>query len=137
MTASGRTQSWATANMYRLISAPGRNNGCIRPQRITRFDFQQAEGNGQVTTYRLTYFDIDGGRAEPIRIAFHAAGIDFDDNRISFAEFQELRQRTRFHCVPVLEIDGAEVTQSNALSRYVGKMADLYPEDDLPPCQFR
>lgn len=84
-----------------------------------------------MTTYRLTYFDVDGGRAEPIRIAFHAAGIDFEDNRISFAEFQEMRKDTRFNCVPVLEIDGAAVTQSNAVSRYVGNMAGLYPHDDL------
>ncbi len=84
-----------------------------------------------MSSYKLTYFDFDGGRAEPIRIAFHAAGIDFDDNRISFPEFGEMRQSTRFNAVPVLEIDGAEVTQSNALSRYVGKMAGLYPEDDL------
>ena len=33
--------------------------------------------------------------------------------------------------LPVLEIDGAAVTQSNAMCRYVGKMADLYPDDDL------
>jgi len=84
-----------------------------------------------MTTYKLTYFDLDGGRAEPIRIAFHAAGIDFEDDRISFPEFQEIRKNTRFHCVPVLEIDGAQVTQSNGVSRYVGKMASLYPDDDL------
>ena len=84
-----------------------------------------------MSSYKLTYFDFDGGRAEPIRIAFHAAGIDFEDNRISFPEFGEMRQSTRFNSVPLLEIDGAEVTQSNALSRYVGKMAGLYPEDDL------
>ena len=82
-------------------------------------------------TYKLTYFDFDGGRAEPIRIAFHAAGIDFEDERISFPEFGEMRKGTRFNSVPVLEIDGAAVTQSNALSRYVGKMAGLYPADDL------
>jgi glutathione S-transferase len=81
--------------------------------------------------YKLTYFDIDGGRAEPIRIAFHAAGIDFEDNRISFPEFGEMRSGTRFNSVPVLEIDGVQVTQSNALSRYAGKMAGLYPTDDL------
>lgn len=82
-------------------------------------------------SYKLTYFDIDGGRAEPIRIAFHAAGIDFEDHRISFPEFGEMRSTTRFNSVPVLEIDGAQVTQSNAMSRYVGKMAGLYPADDL------
>lgn len=82
-------------------------------------------------SYKLTYFDFDGGRAEPIRIAFHAARVDFEDDRISFAEFAEMRQGTRFNSVPVLEIDGAVVTQSNAISRYVGKMADLYPADNL------
>ena len=81
--------------------------------------------------YKLTYFDIDGGRAEPIRIAFHTTGIPFEDNRISFAEFGEQRAGIRFTAVPVLEIDGAQVTQSNALSRYVGKLAGLYPTDPL------
>ncbi len=84
-----------------------------------------------MTSYKLTYFDIEGGRAEPVRIAFHAAGIDFEDNRISFVTFNEMRRTTRFSSVPVLEIDGAAVTQSNAIARYVGKMAGLYPEDDL------
>lgn len=84
-----------------------------------------------MTTYKLTYFDMDGGRAEPIRIAFHAAGIEFEDIRISFPEFMEARAGYRFNCVPVLEIDGVEVTQSNAMCRYAGKMAGLYPEDDL------
>lgn len=84
-----------------------------------------------MTTYKLTYFDFDGGRGEPIRIALHAAGIEFEDNRISFEEFQKSRQHIRFTCVPVLEIDGAAITQSNAINRYIGKMAGLYPEDDL------
>lgn len=84
-----------------------------------------------MTTYKLTYFDFDGGRAEPIRIAFHAAGVEFEDERISFADFGKMRGNTRFNSVPVLEIDGTAITQSNAMCRYVGKMAGLYPEDDL------
>mgnify|MGYP000107867368 FL=1 len=81
--------------------------------------------------YKLTYFDMDGGRAEPIRMAFHAAGVAFEDHRISFQGFMEMRDGFRFRCVPVLEIDGAAVTQSNAMCQYVGKMAGLYPDDDL------
>ena len=81
--------------------------------------------------YRLTYFDTDGGRAEPVRIAFHAAGIEFEDVRISFSDFMEQRSGFRFHCVPVLEIDGEAVTQSDGMNRFVGKMAGLYPEDSL------
>ena len=84
-----------------------------------------------MTSYKLSYFDFDGGRAEPIRIAFHIAGIDFEDNRISFPKFTKMRSKTRFNSVPTLEIDGAQITQSNALSRYIGKIADLYPKDDL------
>ncbi len=84
-----------------------------------------------MTNYKLTYFDFDGGRAEPLRIAFHAAGIDFEDHRISFPEFGEMRGSLRFNAVPVLEIDGTVVTQSNAMNRYIGKMAGLYPTDEL------
>ena len=84
-----------------------------------------------MSTYKLTYFDFDGGRGEPVRIAFHMAGIDFEDKRITFSEFGELRKDWRFNAVPVLEIDGAAVTQSNAMCRFVGKMAGLYPADSL------
>lgn len=88
------------------------------------------QGDG-MTDYRLTYFDLDGGRAEPIRIALHAAGIPFEDNRISIQEFIDTRERLPFHCVPVLEIDGQPVTQSTGIARYVGSMAGLYPTDEL------
>jgi glutathione S-transferase len=84
-----------------------------------------------MSIFKLTYFDFDGGRGEPIRIAFHAAGVDFEDHRISFDEFMRTRGDLRFTCAPELEVDGVTVTQSNSMLRYVGKMAGLYPEDDL------
>ena len=84
-----------------------------------------------MTRFKLTYFDIDGGRAESIRIAFHIGGIDFEDVRVKGPQFREVRETFRFHALPVLEIDGRQVTQSNALLRYVGKLAGLYPADDL------
>lgn len=84
-----------------------------------------------MSKFKLTYFDFNGGRGEPIRIAFHTAGIDFEDHRIPFEEFLRTRGDLRFTCIPVLEIDGVVVTQSNSILRYVGKMAGLYPEEDL------
>jgi glutathione S-transferase len=84
-----------------------------------------------MSKFKLTYFDFDGGRGEPVRIAFHAAGVDFEDHRISFDEFMKTRSDLRFTCAPVLEIDGVTVTQSNSMLRYVGKMAGLYPEDEM------
>ena len=84
-----------------------------------------------MASYKLTYFDFHGGRGEPVRIALHAAGVDFDDERWSFPEFMEKREGTRFNSVPVMHVDGVEVSQSNAMCRYVGRMAGLYPDDTL------
>jgi len=61
----------------------------------------------------------------------HAAGLEFDDVRWSFPEFGEKRQVAPFHAVPFIEMNGEMVTQSNAISRYVGRMCDLYPDDPL------
>jgi glutathione S-transferase len=84
-----------------------------------------------MSRFKLTYFDFDGGRGEPVRIAFRAAGVDFEDHRISFDEFMKIRGDMRFTCAPELEVDGVTVTQSNSMLRYVGKMAGLYPVNDL------
>lgn len=78
---------------------------------------------------KLTYFDVDGGRGEPTRLAMYLAGIDFEDHRISFTEFGRMRESTPFNAVPVLEINGDVYTQSNAMNRYFGKQAGLYPDD--------
>ena len=78
----------------------------------------------------LTYFDFDGGRGEPARLALHIAGIAFEDRRIPFREWAPRRDSTPFRALPVLEVDGTVVTQSNSINRYVGKLAGLYPKDD-------
>ena len=84
-----------------------------------------------MTQFKLIYFDFDGGRAESIRLAFHIGGIDFEDIRLKFPEFREAQPSFRFHALPVLEIDSQPITQSNAQLRHVGKLAGLYPTDDL------
>lgn len=78
---------------------------------------------------KLTYFDVHGGRAEPIRLAFAVGGIAFEDHRFAYPEFAEVRKNTPFGQVPVLEIDGVQVTQCDAMLRYAGKLAGLYPND--------
>jgi glutathione S-transferase len=78
---------------------------------------------------KLTYFDIHGGRAEAARLALALGGVAFEDHRFSFAEFAELRKATPFGQVPVLYVDDTMVTQCDAITRYAGKLAGLYPED--------
>lgn len=78
----------------------------------------------------LTYFDFDGGRGEPARIALGLGNIVFEDIRLPVAEWPSLKHQYPFHQVPVLEVDGQALSQSNSINRYVAKLAGLYPADD-------
>lgn len=78
---------------------------------------------------KLSYFDFHGGRAEPIRLALALGGIAFEDHRFTFPEFEEVRKTAPFGQVPVMHVDGVLVTQSDAMLRYAGKLAGLYPTD--------
>ena len=80
---------------------------------------------------RLTYFDFAGGRAEPARLTLHIGGIPFEDHRFAPADFAEVRKSTPLNQVPTLHVGGVQVTQSDAITRYAGKLAGLYPADPL------
>lgn len=82
-----------------------------------------------MTQLKLTYFDFHGGRGEPIRLALHIGGIAFEDHRFPGATFAEVRKTAPLGQVPVLAVDGVQVTQSDAITRYAGKLAGLYPQD--------
>jgi glutathione S-transferase len=78
---------------------------------------------------KLTYFDFHGGRGEPARLALAIAGIEFDEERVPLNDWLRRKADTPFGGLPVLEVDGANVSQSNGINRYVGKLAGLYPSD--------
>jgi glutathione S-transferase len=82
-----------------------------------------------MTQLKLTYFDVHGGRAEPVRLALAIGGIAFEDHRFTFPEFAEVRKATPFGQVPTLQVDGVQVTQCDSILRYAGKLAGLYPTD--------
>ena len=78
----------------------------------------------------LSYFDFDGGRGEPARLALYIGGIAFEDHRVGQKDWPAHRDKTPFQGMPVLQVDGKTITQSNTINRYVGKLAGLYPKDD-------
>jgi glutathione S-transferase len=78
---------------------------------------------------KLTYFDFHGGRGEPARVALSIGGIAFEDDRVPLADWVRRKADTPFGALPLLEVDGQIVAQSNAINCYVGKLADLYPSD--------
>lgn len=80
---------------------------------------------------KLTYFDFSGGRAEPVRLAMQIGGIPFEDYRFASGDFPEIRKGTPLNQVPTLHINDLQITQSDAILRYVGKLAGMYPDDHL------
>eukprot|EP00903_Cladosiphon_okamuranus_P012823 g11983.t1 len=76
----------------------------------------------------LNYFGLPG-RAEATRVALAYAGENFEDHKMDFAEYGACKWAGKG--LPVLEMDGAEYTQSTALLRYAGKLGGLYPDDAL------
>ena len=78
---------------------------------------------------KLIYFDFHGGRGEPARLALSMRGIPFEDDRVSPSDWERRKPNTPFGGLPVLEVDGQTLAQSNAINRYVGKITDLYPTD--------
>ncbi|GLD91570.1 hypothetical protein PINS_up000103 [Pythium insidiosum] len=78
---------------------------------------------------KLTYFPFPG-RAEPIRLALHIAGMPFEDEHIGREELEKRRESLPFGQVPVLEVDGDLVAQSLPILRYVGTLTGLYPAND-------
>lgn len=79
---------------------------------------------------RLTYFDTPG-RAEPIRLAFHLAGIKFEDRRLTGEQWMAMMSTAPATGLPFLEMGTTIMTQSQAILRYVGKLAGLYPDDSI------
>jgi glutathione S-transferase len=78
---------------------------------------------------KLTYWDFDGGRGEDCRLAFHIAGVDFEDDRFS-GNWAETKGATPMGSLPVLTIPGrGEVCQSNAILVYIGRTYGLHPSD--------
>jgi len=82
---------------------------------------------------KLTYFDIEGA-AEKVRLAFVLGGIEWEDDRISFADWGALKPTTKYGQVPLMTIDGgAPIAQSDAMMRYAAALSggSLYPADKL------
>lgn len=82
---------------------------------------------------KLTYFNIEGA-AEQVRLALKVSGTDFEDDRITFQQWGEMKTKMPYGQVPIMTVDGGRaMTQSMAMLRYVGTKysTSLYPTDKI------
>lgn len=77
---------------------------------------------------KLTYFDVPG-RAQPIRHTFAIGGVAFDDEHVTWDQFDDMKKAgaVPFNSLPALTVDGETFVESGAVLRFAGKLAGLYP----------
>jgi len=81
-------------------------------------------------TWKYTYFN-GRGRGETPRLCFAAGGIKFEDNRVEFKDWPELKPSTPWGSLPVLEVDGKAIGQSMTIARYVAREAGLTGKNSM------
>eukprot|EP00961_Rhodomonas_salina_P287662 3886717-Rhodomonas_salina.4 len=78
---------------------------------------------------KVTYFDIEAV-AEKLRLALCMTNTPFEDERVTFPDWQKMKPTVKYNQLPVLEVDGEKMYQSSAQLRFLGKLGDgsLYPQ---------
>ncbi|CAJ0581749.1 unnamed protein product, partial [Mesorhabditis spiculigera] len=85
--------------------------------------------------YKLTYFDLRG-LGETARQLFALAKVEFEDNRVQRENWPELKPKTPFGQMPILEVDGKQLAQSKAIYRYLGKTFGFAGANDWESAQI-
>jgi glutathione S-transferase len=81
---------------------------------------------------KLIYFDAPVSRGEECRLALHLAGIDFEDVRITSADWPATKERMPYGSLPVFEMSGGPaIAHSNAILVLIGRRNGLHPVDDV------
>ncbi|KPJ10578.1 Glutathione S-transferase 2 [Papilio machaon] len=81
----------------------------------------------------VTYFNVKG-LGEGIRMLLAYGGQEFEDIRVDKEQWAELKPKTPFGQMPLLEIDGKQYAQCIAICRYLGRkygLAGNTLEEDL------
>mmetsp|Transcript_6192 Transcript_6192/g.10745 ORF Transcript_6192/g.10745 Transcript_6192/m.10745 type:complete len:223 (-) Transcript_6192:157-825(-) len=85
---------------------------------------------GDAMKIKVTYFPIEAV-AEKVRLALVMTNTPFEDERIEMKDWAALKPTVKYNQLPVLEVDGQKMYQSQAQLRFLGRLGDgsLYPQD--------
>jgi len=84
---------------------------------------------GAPKSLRLYYGDMPFWRAEVVRLALFVGDVPFDDVRDQTRAELMAEGKLPFGAVPVLEVDGKILSQTQAIAVYCAKLAGLHPDD--------
>jgi len=86
--------------------------------------------------YKLTYFNFYG-RGEAARMLFALGGVEYEDFRVEWTgdDWKELKPKTPFGQLPLLEVDGKVFCQSTAVTRYLANKFGFAGKTDLDKLQ--
>merc|ERR1712227_221982 len=90
-------------------------------------------GNSQ-PKLKLTYFGLRG-RGEASRWLLAYAGAEYEDHRIAFEQWPELKPKTPCGGLPVLNVNGTEVAQSVAVAGYLAREFKLDGKNNVEKAQ--
>ena len=78
---------------------------------------------------KFYYFDLYA-RGEPIRMALHLSGAQWEDIRLTGPSWAEKKPTARFGQMPILELDdGTQLVQTAAILHYIGAKYGLIPAE--------
>ncbi|KAI1719244.1 putative glutathione S-transferase 6 [Ditylenchus destructor] len=79
--------------------------------------------------YKLTYFQVRG-LGESIRLILTHAGQKWEEVNVDFQGWPQLKDKTPFGKLPVLEVDGKPLAETFAICRYLSKKYGLAGKDE-------
>ena len=85
--------------------------------------------------YTLIYFN-GRGRAEVTRLVFAQAGVEYEDRRLTYEEWEEMKPTTPTGTIPILEVDGKAFPGSGPILRFVAERHGLAGTNDLENLQL-
>ena len=83
-----------------------------------------------MSQYKLTYFN-GRGRAELIRLVLAQAGVQYEDHRIVGEDWKDLKPKTPFGTVPILEVDGKTLGGSIPIAVFLAQRHGLAGANDF------
>lgn len=81
-----------------------------------------------MSSYKLTYFN-GAGRAEISRLIFAAAGVEFNDERLT--NWPVGKEDTPLGQLPYLTVEGVKIPQSISIARFLANRFNLAGKNDL------